>query len=86
MSTHSTDGREWAKLSALKAGDRVELDGGFTCGIAGKTLIVEEDEDGLFVPCGGAEGEREATQHYLDGQISEVDNDHLVGVWPAAVA
>lgn len=88
MSTHSIDGREWARLSNLKAGDRVELDDGFTCGIAGKTLTVLQDEDGLFVPCDGGDISEEphATnerKHYLDGQISEVDNDHLVGIWMA---
>lgn len=77
MCTHSKDGREWAKLSALKAGSKVILDGDFTCGIAGETLVVEEHEKyGLYVPC--IEG-----RHFLSGRASNVDGDHLVGVWPA---
>lgn len=76
MTTHSTDGREWAKLSALKPGDRVVTGGGFSCGMSHATLEVSGDGGGLFVPC-------HAGRHYLDGQLSAVDNDHLVGVWPA---
>ncbi|RWN55867.1 MAG: hypothetical protein EOR99_35030 [Mesorhizobium sp.] len=76
MSTHSTDGREWAKLSALKPGDQVRTDGGFSCGMSNATLAVGRDDRGLFVPC-------HVGHHYLDGQLSDVDNDHLVGVWPA---
>lgn len=83
MSTHSTDGREWAKLSDLKVGDKLTMDDGFDdgdgegCGISGKTLVVEQGEHGLFVPCG--EG-----HHYLDGQAD--DGEHLVGMWPAEAA
>lgn len=77
MSTHSTDGREWAKLSALKPGDHLTMDDGFTCGISDQTLEVGKDEHGLYVPC--SEG-----KHYLDGQLSDVDGDHTVGMWVVA--
>jgi hypothetical protein len=74
MSTHSTDGREWAKLSELKAGDKIQTDGGFTCGMNNKILIVEnDDDDKLFVRCG--EG-----NHLLAGQVDS-DEGHLVGMW-----
>ncbi|TIW23118.1 MAG: hypothetical protein E5V63_25495 [Mesorhizobium sp.] len=76
MSTHSTDGREWAKLSALKPGDKVLTDSGFSCGMSNKTLTVQVDDLGLFVPCG-------RVNHYLDGQLAD-DGDHLVGIWLAA--
>lgn len=76
MSTHSTGGREWAKLSELKPGDKVKTDGGFTCGISSKELEVGFDEHGFYVPC-------KHGRHFLDGQLSSVDHDHLVGVWLA---
>lgn len=76
MSAHSTDGREWAKLSALKPGDKVLTDGGFTCGIENRTLEVQKNDDGLYIRC--LHG-----KHFLGGQLSDVDDDHLVGVWPA---
>lgn len=76
MSTHSTDGREWARLSKLKAGDKVTLDDGFTCGISNKTLEVFEGIHGLYLKC-------DVGRHFLDGQLSS-KTDHLVGVWPAA--
>lgn len=77
MTTHSTDGRKWAALSKLKAGDKVLADGGFTCIKEGAVLEVEQNGTaGLFVPC-------TCGAHYLDGQLSDVDHDHLVGLWPA---
>jgi len=80
MSMHSTDGREWAKLSALKEGDKLLADGGFTCIEEGAILTVAKDgRSNLFVPCGLAGKDK----HYLDGQISDDDHDHLVGFWPA---
>lgn len=77
MSTHSTDGKEWARLSQLRRGDRVLTDDGFTCGINNKTLTVEQNAHGFFVPC-------DEGQHFLDGQLSDEDEDHLIGMWPAA--
>ncbi len=72
-STHSTDGREWARLSKLKPGDKVEIDDGFTCNAAG-IYIVAGDARGLYIPC--SEG-----GHHLDGQAD--DGEHCVGIWPA---
>ena len=76
--THSTDGREWAKLSDLKAGDLLEFDTTFTCGIGGKTLLALQDHRGeWYVRC------RHGT-HFLEAQTEDGDGDHMIGVWPAA--
>jgi hypothetical protein len=72
--SHSTNGHEWARLSVLKAGDKIRTDDGFTCGINNKTLEVFADERGAFVRC-------DEGRHYLDGQAD--DGDHLIGMWPA---
>lgn len=85
MTTHSKDGREWAKLSELKPGMSIRADGDFTCGIANRTLIVGADIEGrLFVNCnGGHDGEPTGrpARHYLDGQLQGEDHDHLIGFW-----
>lgn len=67
--THSTDGREWAKLSDLKAGDLLEFDTTFPaeCNLGGKTLLVQkdgasQDDDIWFVAC--ARG-----RHYLASPV-----------------
>lgn len=78
MSTHSTDGRPWAKSSELKPGDKLRLDDGFAeteCGLEDNSVVsVERDNGGLYFNC-------HAGHHYLAGQLSKVDNDSLVGVW-----
>lgn len=76
MSTHSIDGREWAKLSELEPGDVLLADGDFTCGIANKERLVGKRDGELFVTCNDG-------KHYLDGQLSDEDGDHLVGFWLA---
>lgn len=72
--THNTNGRPYAKLSELKAGDIVELDTGFTCHTAGKVAVCE-DKAGLFFECG--EG-----HHYFEGQTE--DGEHCVGIFKAS--
>ncbi|ETI62995.1 hypothetical protein C100_14880 [Sphingobium sp. C100] len=75
MSGADKNGRAYAHLSSLKAGDRVEVDGDFTCIPAGSTLTVEVDPTGeLFIPCTSG-------MHFLDGQLC--GEDTLVGVYPA---
>lgn len=64
--------RKFVSVHEVKKGAVLVADGGFTCIRSGAVLTVEEDEDGLFVPCshGG---------HYLDGQISD-DGKTYVGL------
>lgn len=69
-----TSGRQWARLSELKAGDKVSLDRGFSCR-AGKSSVVEvkADENGsLYFDCNDG-------KHYLSGQVGKYD--HLIGVY-----
>lgn len=76
MSTHDKQGRPYAKLSELKAGDTIELDGDFTCIGAIKTQI-KKDDSGLYFEC--AEG-----GHHLRGHAD--DGEHCVGVYLCAEA
>lgn len=75
MSTHDTTGREYARLSALKAGDVVTLDTGFTCRRAGPATL-EQGAGELCFQCS-------AGNHYLGGQLGE-DGEHLIGIYPPA--
>lgn len=72
--THSIDRRPWATKKGLASGDRVEVDGGFTCIKPGLILTVRGDEHGLYIPCASG-------QHYLDGQLN--DAGAYVGLWVA---
>lgn len=72
--TTDKSGRTYAKLSELKAGDSIELDGGFTCATAGRTKV-QEDDGGLYFACGDG-------HHYLSGQAD--DGVHCVGVYKAS--
>ena len=75
------DGREYARLSRLKAGDRIEADGGFTCMRPGAVLTVAADARGeLYVPCDGPDDDPDPGKHFLCGQAD--DGDHLVGMYP----
>jgi hypothetical protein len=72
MSDCDTNGRPWAKIADVKAGDRVEADSGFDCLIGDRIAVVEADKDGhLFIKC--AKG-----KHYLAGQIQ---GDHYLGLY-----
>lgn len=83
-------GREYALMSTLKPGDVVQVDDGFEgCFIAWSEREVKADEeDELYlvhnVPECGACGGTEADEcpHYLTGQISDIDGDSLVGIYP----
>lgn len=67
-------GREYARLSKLKVGDKIETDGGFDC-IAGSSLVDVIDVNGeLAFAC--AQG-----SHALAGQLAD-DGDHLIGIFP----
>lgn len=65
-------GREYARLSQLKEGDTIQVDGDFTCINPWEKLTVGRDKSGLFIPCrdGG---------HHLAGQAD--DGENCVGVY-----
>lgn len=73
----STDGREWARLSRTKIGDTLVADAGFECLPPGEHQVVANDTGRLAVRCSHG-------LHFLDGQAD--DGDHLIGLWPRAVA
>ncbi len=62
---------DYAKVSDVKVGDTVVTDGGFTCMKQNERHIVQEDENGLFIPC-------EEGHHYIDGQLD--DGDVYIGL------
>lgn len=70
-------GREYAKLSELKEGDQVQVDGDFTCMEPWSKLTVQRDGDGIFIPC------RDGS-HHLAGQAD--DGENIVGVYKLAAA
>ena len=78
--THDIDGRPYAKLSELKAGDKVELYDGFDCHAPG-IVELEVDANGrLFFFCVEQDtGMNDAQHHYIDGQAD--DGEHCVGVY-----
>jgi len=72
-----TNPSDFVKLNNLRVGDRVSVDGGFTCIPGGTTLTVVQDSGGqLCVPC--AHG-----LHPLSGQVDD-ENDVCVGVYRIA--
>lgn len=77
MTTHNTAGVEYAKITDLRAGDKVNVDDGFICRKGGwATVRRAKNRRGpaaLYIPCrhGG---------HYLDGQCD--DGDHCIGITP----
>lgn len=71
--THDKNERPYAKLSQLKAGDKVELDTGFTCHEAGVVHLEQHQPEGpLFFKC--ADG-----WHNIEGQAD--DGEHCVGIY-----
>lgn len=70
MATHDLQGRAYVRLSQLRVGDQVEVDGDFTCMEPGAIKTVRHN-DGLYIEC--SEG-----QHHLDSG----EGDHVVGVYP----
>lgn len=74
--TYDKNGRPWAKLSELKSGDKIELDGGFGCHKAGNAEVLSDDTkpegDRLFFGCYYG-------HHFLSGQAD--DGEHCVGVY-----
>jgi hypothetical protein len=66
-------GRGYLKLSEAKAGDIVELDGGFTCHKGG-TVELHYSPDGLYFYC-------DEGRHFIRGQAD--DDIHCIGIYPA---
>jgi hypothetical protein len=93
MSTHSTDGRPWASLSALKPGDVLIADGGFTCIRANSRKMVTSEKPPIrrfidWIISSPAYNHDlfvicDDSKHFHAGQLSEVDHDSLVGFWNA---
>lgn len=63
--------QSYLKLTEAKAGQKVRLDGGFTCVKAG-FIELHEDNDGIYFEC--KEG-----HHYIEGQAD--DGIHCVGMY-----
>lgn len=67
------NGRPYAKLSELQVDDPIEIDGGFTCAIAGRQYV-RKDGARLYFKCRDG-------HHYLDAQAD--DGVHCTGVYRA---
>ena len=69
-------GRSYAKVSEVKEGSYLEVDGDFTSMGKGTQLVVRKNhagDGGLYVEC--AEG-----THYLDSQLSD-DGTYYIGMY-----
>lgn len=66
-------GRTYASVEKTKTGDTVQVDNDFTCIKANEKLIIQEDNEGLFIPCFHG-------KHYLDGQKSD-DETYYIGIY-----
>ena len=77
--SRDTNGKAYATVDAVKAGDVLIADGGFTCIDKDAELTVESDPaHGLYVPCRDG-------KHFIDGQIEHKDGvDFYIGLYPKA--
>lgn len=77
MQADNTDinGKPYATVAGIKAGDTVIVDAGFTCIKPNTHKFVYIDPDGLYITCGN--GKR---RHGLDGQLSD-DGTAYVGLY-----
>lgn len=75
------NGRAYALVATVKAGDKLETDGDFTCMSKGKIVEVGIDDRGLFIPC-------QKGHHYLSGQvkIDKLGPQYYVGLYPVVPA
>jgi hypothetical protein len=81
--THDTNGRAYLKLSEARAGQSIELDGGFTCAASGPTVLAADDR-GLYFLCHDEEAGGADQHHYIAGQAD--DGEHCIGVYPLTVS
>lgn len=92
MSSRFADnnGREYARLSTLHVGDKVQVDGDFEGCFEPWSVLEVVQTDGEFallhnvLECGACGGSLEDSPcpHTLDGQLMD-DNDHLIGIYHA---
>ena len=81
--------KSFAKLSELRPGQLVRVDGGFTCIEPNAVRMVMEDKHGLYVLCAGPEDDDSCDlfdvgcHHYLSGQAGgeNHDEDECIGVY-----
>ncbi len=68
---------KYLKISAAKAGQEVELDSGFTCREAGKTVLQVDVDGALWFHCNHG-------KHYLPNSEETGDDGSLVytGIYP----
>jgi len=74
--THDLQNRPYARLSELSAGSLVDLDEHFDCMSqrTGVVLHFDQTENGLYFTCNhGA--------HFIDEQLDDDDDDHLIGIY-----
>lgn len=84
MATHDINGREYAKVTEVTVGTKLEADEGFTC-IPWKTIsIVASVWNELYIPCNGPDDEDQGTnlshKHFLDGQMND-EGTHYTGLY-----
>jgi len=73
MATKDKQGRAYAKLSELRAGAMVKVDGDFTCLEPWTAHEVKQDAAGVYVEC-------QDGKHHLNGQAD--DGEHCIGIYP----
>ena len=65
------EGHSYLKIADAETGQRVELDGGFTCIKSGSVQLLE-DNKGLYFLCDNG-------RHYIEGQTD--DGIYCVGIY-----
>lgn len=80
--TRDISGRHYAKLSELQEGNRIELDDGFTCRVAGEAEVIKNKDGNLCFMCTGGDETKDSPYteyHNLSGQAD--DGEHCVGIY-----
>lgn len=66
------NGRKYARLKAIRKGDKLQVDNGFTCLKEKSCRIVQKNKSGKYVNC--SEG-----KHYLAAQTNK--GGYLIGMY-----